>query len=369
MKGVIRKRKRVMKSRKNSLLGNLAVASLSLLGVVEAVFRLYPPFGAIVTKKDLEAYRRRAPYIKGNKFTYPKEWELKGMKRNRIVSHDHVVPEKKIPASVPDFSPSGSEEYKFTWFGHSSVLLQVEGVNILIDPVLVNRFFPITWLGPKRFSELPVGIPDLPDIDVVLITHDHHDHLEPRTIKALDGKVSRYFVPLGVEKHLIKWGVDSDKIVSLAWWESVSYRSMEFVCTPSRHFSGRRLTGQKRTEYCSWVMRNSKFKFFDSGDGSVGKHFEMINERFGAFDLVFMECGQYNEKWHYSHMYPEESVHMAKKVGARIAVPVHWSSFVLSEHAWDDPIKRFVKEAGNTGLKILTPGICETVRMGNRDEQ
>ena len=346
---------------------SIALASLSLIGGVEAVFRLYPPFGASTTKKDLEGYIKKNPYISGNKFTYPAEWELKGMQTNRKLSSRKIVPEKKIPAFIPDFSPIGIGDYKFTWFGHSSVLLQADGVNVFIDPVLSERFFPIPWLGPKRFSELPVNISDLPDIDVVLITHDHHDHLEPRTIKALDNKVSRYIVPLGVEKHLIKWGIDRGKIESLAWWENTSYRNMEFNCTPSRHFSGRRLTGQKRTEYCSWVIKTPYHSFFDSGDGSIGKHFGLIHERFGDFDLAFMECGQYNEKWHYSHMYPEESVHMAKKVGAKVSVPVHWGSFVLSEHAWDDPIRRFVKEAGKIGLDILAPGICQTIR-GNDNE-
>lgn len=353
--------------RKGSRFLKFALGSLSLIGGVEAVFRLYPPFGANTTEKDLKEYIKRNPYILGNKFLYPKEWELKGMQSNRKLSKEKTVPAKKIQASTPDFSPSDIGEYKFTWFGHSSVLLQSDGMNVLIDPVLTERFFPIPWMGPKRFSELPIGISDLPDIDVVLITHDHHDHLEPRTIKALDKKVSRYIVPLGVEKHLIKWGIDRDRIVSLAWWENTTFRSMEFNCTPSRHFSGRRLTGQKRTEYCSWVIKTPYHSFFDSGDGSLGRHFELIHERFGDFDLAFMECGQYNEKWHYSHMYPEESVHMAKKVGARLSVPVHWGSFVLSEHAWDDPIKRFVKEAGNIGLDILAPGICQTIRSSDNE--
>lgn len=333
---------------------------LSLAGGIEAVFRLYPAFGADISKKNLAEYKDRFPYIRNNRFTYPKEWELKGMSMNRKLSHKGVVPEKKLPAAVPDFTPCVGESYKFTWFGHSSVLLQAEGMNVLIDPVLIRRFFPLQFIGPKRFSELPVDISDIPHIDVVLITHDHHDHLEPRTIRALDNRVDKYVVPLGVEKHLIKWGIDRKKIENLAWWETTCFRKMEFICTPARHFSGRRLTGQRRTEYCSWVIKTDKYQFFDSGDGSVGRHFEMIHERFGDFDLAFMECGQYNEKWHYSHMYPEESVRMAQKINAKHTIPVHWGSFVLSEHAWDDPIQRFVKESCKRGLNILTPKICET---------
>lgn len=335
---------------------------LTVFGSVEAVFRFYPPFGATITRKDLERYKKRTPYICGNRFIYPKYWELKGMYRNCEISHEKGRPPKKLPAGIPDFSPCNGDEFKYTWFGHSSVLLQDDGMNIFIDPVLSERFFPIQLFGPKRFSEQPVRTTDLPHLDVVLITHDHHDHLEPRTIKAIDGKTDRYIVPLGVEKHLVKWGIDRRKICTLAWWESVRYRDVDFVCTPSRHFSGRRLTGQKRTEYCSWVIKTRNHQFFDSGDGSIGKHFEMIHKRFGDFDLAFMECGQYNEKWHYSHMYPEESIHMAQTTGAKIAVPVHWGSFILSKHAWNDPIIRFEKEAKRRGMKFVIPEICATVK-------
>ena len=335
----------------------------SVLGGVEAVFRFYPPFGGDVNKDDLARYSKRMPYIKDDKFAYPAEWELAGLSENHILSHNGTVPKKKLPACTPDFSSCEGKDYKFTWFGHSSVLLQTAGTNVFVDPVLTERFFPIQWLGPKRFSELPVSAADIPHLNVILLTHDHHDHLEPRTIKALKSKTDRFIVPLGVEKHLIKWGIDKNKIESLAWWESTHYKDIEFTCTPARHFSGRRLTGQKRTEFCSWVLRTHDHQIFDSGDGSVGKHFEMIHERFGDFDLSFMECGQYNDKWHYSHMYPEESVQMAQKVGAKVSVPVHWGSFVLSVHAWDDPIRRFKKEADRVGLNILTPGICETVHL------
>ena len=334
---------------------------LALVGGIEAVFRFYPPFGANISKKDISKYKERFPHIRDNRFIYPKKWELKGLNENRKISDNKLVPEKKLPSSVPDFSLCGKGNYKFTWFGHSSILIQVDGMNVLIDPVLNRRFFPLQFVGPKRFSELSIGTSDIPHIDVVLITHDHHDHLEPRTIKALDNKVEKYVVPLGVEKHLIKWGIDRNKIESLAWWENTRFKETEFTCTPARHFSGRRLTDQKKTEYCSWVIKTENHKFFDSGDGSVGRHFEMIHERFGDFDLAFMECGQYNAKWHYSHMYPEESVQMAEKINAKYTVPVHWGSFVLSDHAWDDPIQRFVKEANRKELRILTPGICETV--------
>lgn len=333
----------------------------SVIGGIEAFFHIYPSFGGKVTRKDLEEFKKRTPYIRKNKFVYPDEWKLDGMEKNIKVSQNKSVPKKMLEASVPELKSPEDGKYKFTWFGHSSVMIQDDGKNILIDPVLVNRFFPISGMGPKRFSEIPIAIKDLPHIDVVLITHDHHDHLEPKTIKALDGKVDKYIVPLGVSKHLLRWGIDKKKIEELAWWEDTSYKDIQFTCTPSRHFSGRRLTGQNRTEYCSYVIKTKNHQFFDSGDGSLGKHFELIKEKFGEFDLVVMECGQYSGNWHYSHMYPEETVEMARVIDAKVTVPVHWGAFVISDHAWDDSIRRFTKAAATMGLNIISPQIGESI--------
>lgn len=344
---------------------------ITIFGVVagiEAFFRLYPAFGGKVTDEDRESYKSRCRYMKGKKFIYPDEWKMDGLSTNEKVSSKGTRPDFKLPVYTPDFNIPEKGKLKFTWFGHSSILLQVSGKNILIDPVLFKRFFPIPKMGPKRFSDNPVKPDDLPHIDIMLITHDHHDHLEPRTIKKLDHKVDRYIVPIGVEKHLIKWGIDAKKIKSLSWWESTTVdnienadESIEFTCTPSRHFSGRRLTGQNQTEYCSWVIKTPEYKIFDSGDGSIGKHFEKIHNCFGDFDLAFMECGQYSDKWHYSHMYPEESADMAEAVGAKAVVPIHWGAFCIADHAWDDSIVRYTDKAEELGLNVLTPHISETV--------
>lgn len=344
------------------------ITILCAVAGIEAIFRMYPAFGGIVTDDDRANYRLRCKYLDGKKFIYPDEWKMDGLPANNKVSSNGTRPKFKLPVYTPDFNIREKGKLKFTWFGHSSILLQVSGKNILIDPVIFRRFFPIPKMGPKRFSDNPIKPEELPNIDIVLITHDHHDHLEPRTIKNIDHKTKKYIVPIGVEKHLIKWGIDAKKIKSLSWWESFSIDStenakdnIEFTCTPSRHFSGRRLTGQNQTEYCSYVIKTPDYKIFDSGDGSIGKHFEKIHDRFGDFDLAFMECGQYSDKWHYSHMYPEESAEMADKVCAKAVVPIHWGAFCISDHAWDDSIIRFTWKAAEIGLNVLTPHISETV--------
>ena len=302
------------------------------------------------------------------RFSYPKEWEEKGLPDNIRVSEQGSRPEGRLPVCQPDFSAAQPERLLVTWFGHSSVLLQLEGVNILIDPMFSQRSSPVQFAGPRRFSQPSVSISGLPRIDAVLLTHDHYDHLDKGTVKALAPKAERFIVSRGVERHLRRWGVDAGRITSLKWWESAFAGETEIVCTPSRHFSGRGLTDQNTVQWCSFVLRSGRHSVFISGDGSIGAHFDEIGKRFGGFDLALMECGQYNRSWHYSHLYPEESVSAAKRAGVRLAMPVHWGAFVLSDHGWDDPPERFCNEAAKQGLEVITPRLCETVCIGGAPE-
>lgn len=195
----------------------------------------------------------------------------------------------------------------------------------------------------------------------MLITHDHYDHLDRITISQLNAKTNRFIVPLGVENHLKRWHIPAQKITSLAWWEQANINGLEITCAPSRHFSGRGLVRHDTTLWCSWVLRDEYHSIFDSGDGSFGGHFKEIHDRFGNFVFALMECGQYNKNWHYSHLYPEETVMDAEIIGAKKVMPIHWGTFILSNHGWDDPPERFVREAQNHGLSIVTPHLCETI--------
>lgn len=299
------------------------------------------------------------------RFSYPKEWEERGLPENIRVSKNGSRPECSLPVCRPDFSAARPDKLLVTWFGHSSVLLHIGGRSILIDPMFSRRSSPVQFAGPERFSHPSVTVTELSHIDAVLLTHDHYDHLDKGTVKALAAKAERFIVSRGVERHLLRWGAEAGRITPLQWWESAAVGGTEITCTPSRHFSGRGLTDQNTVQWCSFVLREGSRSVFISGDGSIGAHFDEIGKRFGGFDLALMECGQYNHSWHYSHLYPEESVSAAKRVGARLAMPVHWGAFVLSNHGWDDPPERFCAEAERQGLEVITPRLCETVCIGD----
>lgn len=338
-----------------------AILTACLLLTAAAVIFGSADFGKPPKKSDQIKYKKRSAYHNGKRFTYPDKLAEEGLTNDVRISVKGKSPSDKLPVYTPNFNTVSPKKVNVTWFGHSSVLLQIHGMNILIDPIFSERSSPFQWIGPKRFSRPSIGIRQLPHIDIVLITHDHYDHLDRRTISQLNEKADRFIVPLGVENHLKFWNIHAKKIISLNWWENVNVNGLEITCTPSRHFSGRGLVGHDTTMWCSWVLRDEYHTIFDSGDGSFGGHFKEIHDRFGDFDFALMECGQYNKNWHYSHLYPEESVLAANIIGVKKVLPIHWGAFVLSNHGWDDPPERFVSEAANRGLKVFTPHLCKTV--------
>lgn len=346
----------------------LAVIALTVAAV--ALFlSLNPAFGGRASKADRENYIKRAVNYDGNEFSYPKRWELSGLSEDNIVSVKKTSPEGKIPVETPEFDERPDiDRVNVTWLGHSSLMLQMHGMNILIDPVFSKRTSPVSFAGPKRFSDLPVEIGDLPHIDIVVISHDHYDHLDMDTVRALDEKTERFIVPLGVENHLERWGVSAEKITNMAWWEETEINGLTVGCTPSRHFSGRRVVDSDKTLWASWVFKDGFHQIFESGDGGYGGHFEEIHDRYGDFDFVMIDCAQYNMKWHYVHMFPEESAMAAEALGAKAVMPVHWGAFVLSSHPWDDPPERFTAAAENLGLTVVTPRIGETMSLDKPQE-
>lgn len=249
---------------------------------------------------------------------------------------------------------------QITWFGHSAILLELDENKILIDPMLGDVPSPLPILGPKRYSkELPITIDKLPFIDAVIISHDHYDHLDYKTIKKLNNKVNHFYVPLGVDAHLIEWGIDTSKITALDWWETARFNEINIVFTPSRHFSGRGLGNRFSTLWGSWVLKGKKDNIFFSGDGGYGPHFKEIGDKFGPFNFSMIECGQYNQNWADIHMMPEESVKAAKDLNSSVMMPIHWGAFTLSLHDWTDPVERAIKAANNSGMPISTPKIGE----------
>ena len=253
-----------------------------------------------------------------------------------------------------------SPKAKMIWYGHSVVLLRINNKTILIDPMFGPNASPIGPITTKRFSENTLDlIEQLPPIDLVLLSHDHYDHLDLVSILKLKEKTKQFYVALGMKRHLIKWGVKSNIVKEFDWWDSQEIEGIQITFTPSRHFSGRGLTDRAKSLWGGWVLKSPEENIWFSGDGGYGDHFKEIGSRLGPFDIAFMECGQYNENWHAIHMYPEESIQAALDGQVKRALPVHWAGFALAQHHWKEPVERFVTEAGKQVFDVFTPKVGE----------
>ncbi|MBE6861778.1 MAG: MBL fold metallo-hydrolase [Ruminococcus sp.] len=344
----------------------ILIVILILTVAVFLYIKLNPVFGGSPDKADKADYSARAENYTDEKFTYPAEYVIDGLSEDKRISEKGTKPADELPYITPDFKekPSVDEVY-VTWLGHSVVLIQMHGLNILIDPVFSDRASPVSFVGPERFSEPFITADELPDIDIVLLSHDHYDHLDMETIKSLDSKTECFIVPLGVENHLERWGVSGDKIRNMAWWEETDINGLTIACAPARHYSGRYVLDSGNTLFASWILKDGYHQIFESGDSGFGGHFEDINKRYGDFDFVMIDCAQYDMNWHTSHMFPEESANACEILGAEVAMPIHWGAYSLSTHGWDDPPSRFVKAADELDIETVTPMPGETM---NTDE-
>ncbi len=344
---------------------------LLLLFFVFLFLRLWPSFGGHASKNQKEEYRNRASNYVNEKFQNEKDLSLmsNSSKENHFVSTKGRKPMESLPTMKPNFLTNPSvEDLTVTWFGHSTILIQMSGMNILVDPIFSEYASPIQFVGPKRFSHSPISIHELPKIDVVLITHDHYDHLDYKTIQEIDSKVIKYIVPLGVENHLIRWKIDEEKIHNMAWWEEFEMNGLTIACTPAQHFSGRSLNDQFNTLWASYVLKNESYTIFESGDTGFGNHFEEIHKKYGDMDLVMLDSGQYNVMWEGVHMHPEEVIQASEILHARVTMPIHYGAFVLSNHPWDDGLERISNMAPASSRNLATPMIGQTIRYSSSIE-
>ncbi|WP_134699585.1 MBL fold metallo-hydrolase [Ammoniphilus sp. YIM 78166] len=334
---------------------------------------LHPVFGGNPSNEQKELYSRFNNNSKG-KFVnlVPTEMNLSvsdyySMMKENLLGGKDRNPAGQIPVTAIDWNEISSGEDSLTWFGHSAFLLSVDNKKLLVDPMLGPIASPVSFIGSKRYSEDLLHIIDeMPPIDAVFITHDHYDHLDYLSIQKLKSKVGQFFVPHGVSAHLIRWGVEQEKIIELNWWDETKFQGLTIALTPSKHFSGRGMFNRDTTLWGGWVILGQQTRFYISGDGGYDGHFKEIGSIYGPFDITLMEGGQYDDRWSWVHMTPEEAVQAHLDVNGKNMMLVHWGAFTLAFHGWTDPIQRALIEAQNRAVNLIVPQIGETVPL-NRD--
>ncbi|MBU1822583.1 MAG: MBL fold metallo-hydrolase [Bacteroidetes bacterium] len=345
----------------NILLKALLVIFL-LIGGIFIFIKVAPQFGQPPEEQHL-AKIKQSPHYEDGSFvnSIPTSMDMSfadGIETIReFLTVENAEPDQPLPVAFSNKPGPVSDSSLFiTWFGHSAVLVEMEGKRILLDPMLGPSASPVSFIGQRFEYRQPIDFSLLQNIDFVVLSHDHYDHLDYPSIQKLNPEVGHFYVPLGVGSHLRRWGVDSSKITELDWWESAEAGTMSLTATPARHFSGRGLTDRNATLWASWVLKSPAHAVYFSGDSGYGPHFKEIGERFGPFDLAMMECGQYNKKWEAIHMLPEQTMQAFLDLKGKVLMPIHWGAFQLSVHPWTESVER-LNRANTTGVKIATPVI------------
>jgi len=277
---------------------------------------------------------------------------------------------RRIPSGpLPSVNPldawrrPSSTGLRATWLGHSTVLIEIDGLRVLTDPVWGARASPSRLAGPKRFQPVPVPLRSLPPLDLVLVSHDHYDHLDYPTIRELARQSVPFVTSLGVGAHLEAWGVPPERIVELDWWESYTlpHADLAIHAAPSQHFSGRGLKDRNATLWSSLVIESARHRVFFSGDTGLTTEYAAIRERFGRFDLVMLEVGAFHPAWGDIHLGPEHALEALALLGGGAFLPVHWGTFSLAMHDWDEPAETLLVRGPKQGAQLVMPRLGEPV--------
>ncbi|MBD5398853.1 MBL fold metallo-hydrolase [bacterium] len=323
--------------------------------------------GKSPTKEELKSFEKLS-YFKDGKFRSPQEMIVdKDNVRNgpagfqRLFTRSKFAPTEKLPQvklTKESFSETPSD-YDFYWLGHSSAILEIDGKRIIFDPVLGNAA-PIPFIVP-RYNEAPLTREDFPHIDYVIITHNHYDHLERKSIQAL--KDSRFIVPLGVGTALVGWGVAKQNITELGWGDSFIKGNLQITAEISQHYSGRDGLATNKTLWNSYIIKSKNKNIYWSGDTGYGEHFKQIGNKYGPFDFVAIEIDAWNTGWPNIHIFPAEVIKATKELKSKKIIPIHWGVFDLALHPWNESIDMILNEAKNTNIEVLTPIMGEKINL------
>lgn len=348
-------------SRTRRVVGRIAAIAVLTLVVFAGVLIAegWTAFGNRATGARLERMAA-SPEWRDGQFVNPQPLEnhlVKGLLGIVNVS-ENVSPRSPLPAAYPtsgQFAIAPASGLRVTWLGHSSTLVEIDGVRVLTDPIWSDRASPVSWLGPRRWNEPLIPLDSLPHIDAVVISHDHYDHLDYGTIRAMREWKTTFVVPLGIGAHLAAWGIPESRIVELDWWQRTTIGSLEIVSTPSRHASGRILFDNDAKLWSGFALISAQHRVYYSGDTGLFPALRDIGERLGPFDLTMIEVGQYGQAWPDWHLGPEQAVRAHRMVKGRVMLPVHWGLFALAYHGWTEPVERALAAAATDSATLIAP--------------
>ena len=357
-------------NRRNFIIGGLATAGMLSLGGYSFIHR--PEFGRLPQGERLARIQASPHYING-KFQnlVPVQVMSEDSGENRFVAtakflfgdKSALSPKEPMLSHKTDLKKLDIKQDLVVWMGHSTFYMQLSGRRILIDPVFSSYASPVFFIN-KAFSGSNIyTAADMPDIDVLAISHDHWDHLDYTTVMALKDKIKNIVCPLGVGEYFEQWGFDLQILHEEDWDKEIKIaEDFSIHILPSQHFSGRFLT-QNPTLWCGFAFVTPRNKVYYSGDGGYGEHFKAIGKQFGGFDLMLGENGQYNMAWHAIHLLPEETAQAAVDVRAKALLPAHGGKFALARHPWQEPYQKLTEASQGKDYQLLTPEIGEAVSI------
>lgn len=349
------------------MIGMIGLLALMASGVF--LFMRHPMFGKLPEGERLERIKRSPNYkngtfrnISGADITISTGMKIRGVWKLFLDKTKDVRPDKDIPTVKTDLKNLPLDKDILVWFGHSSLYLQIDGKRILFDPVLISGS-PVSFFN-KPFRGTSFYQPeDMPDVDYLVITHDHWDHLDYQTMLQLKDRTGKVICPLGVGGHFEYWGFNPENIIELDWYEDTRLTNeMKFTALPSSHFSGRGLDSD-RSLWAGYMLQSPSGNIYLSGDGGYDTHFKQIKERFGTIDLAIMENGQYNEMIRHIHIIPEDLVKAIEDLQPKRLMTVHNSKFALGVHPWYEPMQKIEEASRKYSFKLITPMIGEPVML------